>query len=167
MGESPHALLTFSVRSTRQQEGDPPMLATKTTGLAALLSALVVSTALSLPASAATPAMPAATAAKLPAAEKMVVVKNIDLMPVNLASKIIDSDAYMTNGTKIGEVSDIILDANNKATAVVVGVGGFLGIDETRVAIPMSKISFTRDGANFKVIAKVTKDELKAAQKAS
>jgi hypothetical protein len=143
------------------------MMATKTTGLAALLSALVVSTALALPASAASPGMPTATAAKLPSVEKLVVVTDVDLVPVNLASKIIDSEAYMTNGAKIGEVSDIILNVNNKATAVVVGVGGFLGIDETHVAIPMSKISFSRDGASFKVIAKVTKDELKAAQKES
>ncbi len=133
------------------------MIKTRTAGTAALL-------ALSLLAS--SPSLAETSAkAKSPKVDETIVVTEITFEPVNMASKILDSDAYTTDGTKIGDVSDLVIDDTNKVTAVVVGVGGFLGIDETYVAVPISKISYKYDSDKMKVIAAVTKDELKAAKK--
>ncbi len=123
---------------------------------------------LALPLLIAAPALAEVAAkSKSPKVEETVIVTEVTFTPVNLASRILDSDAYMTDGTKIGDVSDIVIDESNKVSAVVVGVGGFLGIGETHVAIPMSKISYKHEADKLKVIAAVTKDELKAARKAS
>jgi len=42
---------------------------------------------------------------------------------------------YDTSGNKVGDVSDLIVDKDGRITAAIVGVGGFLGMDEKNVAI--------------------------------
>ncbi|EJC84174.1 PRC-barrel protein [Rhizobium leguminosarum bv. trifolii WSM2297] len=46
----------------------------------------------------------------------------------------------------IGEVNEVILSRQGEVKAVVLGVGGFLGLGEKAVAIPMKDIKFVRDG---------------------
>ncbi|MBB3320461.1 MULTISPECIES: PRC-barrel domain-containing protein [unclassified Rhizobium] len=46
----------------------------------------------------------------------------------------------------IGEVNEVILSRQGEVKAVVLGVGGFLGIGEKNVAIPMKDIKFVKDG---------------------
>lgn len=48
----------------------------------------------------------------------------------------------------IGDVNDVILTADGKVAAVIVGVGGFLGIGEKDVAIKMSDLKLLREGEN-------------------
>jgi len=48
----------------------------------------------------------------------------------------------------IGEVNDVILSRDGAVKAVVLGVGGFLGIGEKDVAIPMESVKFIKDGDN-------------------
>jgi sporulation protein YlmC with PRC-barrel domain len=55
------------------------------------------------------------------------------------ASKLIG--LYVCNDAeKIGDISELIVDRDGKLEAVVVGVGGFLGLGEHDVAIPYSQI---------------------------
>src|SRR3954453_15499844 len=55
-----------------------------------------------------------------------------------LATSFIGKNVYDPDGQKIGDVSDVVLDATNgAATAIVMGVGGFLGIGQKDVAVPM------------------------------
>jgi hypothetical protein len=83
------------------------------------------------------------------------------------ASPVVDQViVYTPGGDELGDVSDMVLDENGNALAIVVGVGGFLGIDETSVAIPMSKVSFQNEASGLRVVADVTKDEVKNAAKA-
>ena len=55
----------------------------------------------------------------------------------------------------IGEVDDLLLDATGKVRAVLVDVGGFLGIGERTVAIDMSTLTLLTDeaGARFVTVA--------------
>ncbi|NVP58725.1 PRC-barrel domain-containing protein [Mycoplana rhizolycopersici] len=46
----------------------------------------------------------------------------------------------------IGEVNDVILSRDGAVKAVVLGVGGFLGMGEKDVAIPMESVKFVKDG---------------------
>lgn len=130
---------------------------------AAVLSAFLMSGAMALPAVAQTESDKTAT----PVVEDVILFTEVDYSPISLASNIMKADAYTIGGEKIGDVFDIVLDENGRAIAITVGVGGFLGIDETNVAIPMSKVSLERDGSSLKVIADVTKEEVKEAAKAS
>ncbi len=51
-----------------------------------------------------------------------------------------DTDVRGANGEVVGEVSDIILNADGQPSHAVVAFGGFLGLGEDRVAIPYSKL---------------------------
>src|SRR3954451_4668243 len=58
------------------------------------------------------------------------------------ASKLRGLDVYNSNNEKIGDIREVLLDQSGKAEAVVIGVGGFLGIGERDVALPFSEIKF-------------------------
>jgi hypothetical protein len=45
-------------------------------------------------------------------------------------------NVYDPNDSKIGEIMDVLVDKSGKATALIVGVGGFLGAGEKDVAVP-------------------------------
>lgn len=147
------------------------MFPISTAARTALASTLVFSATLASPAFAettgGTTAAARSTPGVLPTIEETIVVSEVDLEPITLATKILDSDAYLRDGTKIGNVSDVVLDGDSRASAIIVGVGGFLGFDETYVAIPMAKVSFERQGRTLRVIADITKKELKEAEKAA
>ncbi len=53
---------------------------------------------------------------------------------------------YGSNEERIGEIGDIILSQDGKVDAVLVDVGGFLGIGEKEVAIGMDNLAFMTDG---------------------
>lgn len=62
----------------------------------------------------------------------------------------VDADAY--NGVQkdwqdIGEVNDIILGRDGTVDAVLVDIGGFLGIGERQVAVDMSALKIVQDDA--------------------
>ena len=57
-----------------------------------------------------------------------------------------------------------MLDGAGKATAAVIGVGGFLGIGEHEVAVNFDSLKVARDGnGKATVTLNATKDSLKAA----
>src|SRR4051812_20868428 len=58
------------------------------------------------------------------------------------ASKLNGLDVYNNSNEKIGDIREVLLDQSGKAEAVVIGVGGFLGIGERDVALPFSEIKF-------------------------
>jgi hypothetical protein len=55
-----------------------------------------------------------------------------------LASKFMGTDVIGTDDAKIGDVSDVLFDKSGKVDALIVGVGGFLGIGQKDVALPIS-----------------------------
>lgn len=83
-------------------------------------------------------------------------------------SKLIGADVYGLDNAKIGDINDVLIGSNGNVQAVVVGVGGFLGVGEKNVAIPFDALSITRK-TNSASIEKVTvtysKDDLKNAPK--
>jgi hypothetical protein len=48
----------------------------------------------------------------------------------------------------VGEVNDVVLDWNGAVKAVVLGVGGFLGVGEKNVAIEMASLRKVRESAD-------------------
>src|SRR3954465_12778856 len=54
------------------------------------------------------------------------------------ASKLVGVNIYGADHQKIGDVNDVLVDHTGKAEAVVIGVGGFLGIGEKEGAVPFS-----------------------------
>ncbi|TPJ31550.1 PRC-barrel domain-containing protein [Mesorhizobium sp. B2-7-2] len=97
-----------------------------------------------------------------PAAQTEVVAPVTD---GKLVSKIMGAAVYDStadDATKIGDVNDIVLDKDGKAKLVVIGVGGFLGVGEKNVAYDFSKLEWVNKKGDRWLVAKTTKDELKA-----
>lgn len=71
---------------------------------------------------------------------------------------------YDSANNKIGDINDVLIDQQQKASLAVIGVGGFLGIGEKNVAVPFDTIKRTvRDGKVY-LTMDANKDALKAAQ---
>ncbi len=58
------------------------------------------------------------------------------------ASKFMGLDVYGANNEKIGDISEILLDNSGNAKAVVISVGGFLGIGAKDVAVPFNAVQW-------------------------
>jgi sporulation protein YlmC with PRC-barrel domain len=61
------------------------------------------------------------------------------------ASKLMGLDVYNEANEKLGDVNELILDKNGKVSAVVIGVGGFLGMGEHDIAVTMDKLKFVEE----------------------
>src|SRR5579871_5792935 len=70
---------------------------------------------------------------------------------------------YDPSDSKIGEVMDVLVSQDGKITALMVGVGGFLGAGEKDVAVPFSAIKHTEKNNKVYLTMDTTKDALKAA----
>jgi sporulation protein YlmC with PRC-barrel domain len=70
---------------------------------------------------------------------------------------------YDPSNAKIGEIMDVLLSPDGNVTALIVGVGGFLGMGEKDVAIPFNAIKHTMREGKVYLTLDATKDALKAA----
>src|SRR5690606_4201735 len=64
----------------------------------------------------------------------------------NLGSRLMGQPVYSSTGDdaeQIGTINDIVFSAEGEITAVVIGVGGFLGIGEKSVAVDFQSLEFT------------------------
>jgi len=61
------------------------------------------------------------------------------------ASKLEGLNVYNNNNEKIGDISELLVDESGKIQAVVVGVGGFLGMGEHDVAIAFDQVKFVNE----------------------
>ena len=86
-----------------------------------------------------------------------------------LGENLEDKEVYTPDGQGIGEIDDVLIDQSGRVLAVVIEVGGFLGIREKRIAVPMSALEFRKPAAttdnpdNTRVILRLGKAELERA----
>src|SRR5271157_2614063 len=52
-----------------------------------------------------------------------------------LVGNLWDKSVYNAAGKSIGELKDVVIDKDGRVTALVIGVGGFLGLGEKNVAV--------------------------------
>ncbi len=77
------------------------------------------------------------------------------------ADALLGKNVYGNDNAKIGEVDDVILDANGQAKQLVIGSGGFLGIGEKKIAVLYSAASW--DQANNRVtLSGLRREDVKA-----
>jgi sporulation protein YlmC with PRC-barrel domain len=89
---------------------------------------------------------------------------NVDASKAVLATSYIGSSVYTTTNENIGDINDLIFDDKGMIQAVIIGVGGFLGMGEKDVALPLDKITVTRDENNaIKLTVQATREELERA----
>ena len=61
------------------------------------------------------------------------------------SSKLIGVNVYNDNNDKIGDIQELIVDKSGKVDTVVLGVGGFLGMGEHYVAVPIEKLKWVNE----------------------
>ena len=72
-------------------------------------------------------------------------------------------NVYDAAKNNVGDVKDVLVTPDGKATSLVVGVGGFLGMGEKSVVVPFESVKQTmQDGKPYLTID-TTKEALKAA----
>jgi sporulation protein YlmC with PRC-barrel domain len=80
------------------------------------------------------------------------------------ASKLIGTAVKNQAGETVGDINEVVLSKEGQVAAVVIGVGGFLGIGEREVAVSFDSIRLAQDeNKNTVVSLNATKDALKAA----
>jgi sporulation protein YlmC with PRC-barrel domain len=110
---------------------------------AALLSAAVIGTTAyaqtNQPAPASPPAASTTTTTTTTSGDKMMLKGNWR------ASKLMGLKVYNEANERLGDINELIVDKGGKINAVVIGVGGFLGMGEHDVAVTMDKLKFVED----------------------
>ncbi|KKB86428.1 hypothetical protein VW29_02370 [Devosia limi DSM 17137] len=85
----------------------------------------------------------------------------------NLGTRLIGQPVFSSAGDdaeEIGNISDIVFDENGQIVAVVIGVGGFLGLGEKAVAVDFQTLEFTLATDNTeRWVVPTTADALNAA----
>src|SRR5450759_1060323 len=83
-----------------------------------------------------------------------------------LASKFKGTDVLGADNQKIGDVADILFDKSGKVDAIIVSVGGFLGLGSKHVAIAPSAFDVVKaqNDTSDKLKISATKDQLEQAQ---
>lgn len=79
------------------------------------------------------------------------------------ASDLMGTDVYNLKNENIGEIEDLILDNGRNLRAVVVSVGGFLGMGERHVSLDPASVVMSKQGDSMRVVVNTTKEELKNA----
>lgn len=84
------------------------------------------------------------------------------------ASKLKDAEVYNLQNEEIGEVEEVLIDpASGRIRFAVVGVGGFLEIGETEVAVPWSAFHISKEGNEVKYVLDASKEKLEKAPRVS
>jgi sporulation protein YlmC with PRC-barrel domain len=78
------------------------------------------------------------------------------------ASKLLRQDVYNDKGEKIGKIDDLVVAPDGTLSIAVVDVGGFLGMGDHRVAVPVRQFEHIAPKA---VLPNANKDQLKALPK--
>jgi sporulation protein YlmC with PRC-barrel domain len=73
-------------------------------------------------------------------------------------------NVYDPSNNKIGEIEDVLVDKTGKISAVIISVGGFLGMDTKDVAAPFSSVHATMKDNKWWLTMNTTKHALKSAR---
>jgi sporulation protein YlmC with PRC-barrel domain len=81
------------------------------------------------------------------------------VQPLNLpVSEVEDMDIVGPDGSEVGEVEEVLVNAAGQAAAVAAEVGGFLGVGEKEVIIPLNQLQVSGDD----LATAMTKEQLEA-----
>jgi sporulation protein YlmC with PRC-barrel domain len=61
------------------------------------------------------------------------------------ASKLIGVNVYNAQNEKLGDINELILNSSGQIAGAVIGVGGFLGMGEHDVMVPMDRLKFSNE----------------------
>src|SRR5262245_52968685 len=76
---------------------------------------------------------------------------------------LLGAKVHNAEGAIVGDVEDLILDANNQIQGVIIGVGGFAGFGEKRVGVALPALQIKNENGTVTVsLPQATKETLDA-----
>lgn len=60
-------------------------------------------------------------------------------------SKLVGLNVYNDSNEKVGDINELLVDSSGKITAVILGVGGFLGVGEQNVAVNFDQLKWVNE----------------------
>jgi sporulation protein YlmC with PRC-barrel domain len=97
------------------------------------------------------------------AGELIVPADQLNSAQLMSANDYIGKTVYDQAGNNIGEVNDLIVSGDGNVEAVILGVGGFLGLGEKDVAVNTNAVQMVQDGDTQRLVVQATKETLEAA----
>lgn len=61
------------------------------------------------------------------------------------ASKLVGLAVYNDGNEKLGDISEVLVDKTGKINAVIVGIGGFLGVGQHDIAVSFDKLKWVNE----------------------
>lgn len=94
-----------------------------------------------------------------------VVVHFVTVKPADvLSSRLIGTNVRNKQDESVGEIEDLVIENGKTITALVIGVGGFLGLGERYVAVDPASVVLTRvDDNTWRAVIDTNKENLKNA----
>lgn len=74
--------------------------------------------------------------------------------------EVIGKEVVNEMGEQVGSIADLVMDQDQKLVGVVLSVGGFLGIGDKWVAVPVEQIDFPTAEDPARLLAPVTEEQL-------
>jgi sporulation protein YlmC with PRC-barrel domain len=103
-----------------------------------------------------------------PSADSQLLTQGYQIVDTDgLASRLIGFPVYSSaadDAERIGEINDLVVGQDGNVAAVIVGVGGFLGVGEKNVAVEYPQLQWTTAADNTeRLVLETTKEALNAA----
>ncbi|KQO56166.1 hypothetical protein ASF22_09805 [Methylobacterium sp. Leaf87] len=111
------------------------------------------------------PAVPVATTGGMTMADKASVkVTYVTAQPADvMSSKLIGLNVYNNANETVGEIEDLVIVDGKTVSAVILGVGGFLGMGERYISVSPSSITLAKKENTLRALIDTDKDTLKSA----
>lgn len=88
-----------------------------------------------------------------------------EVAPGDIRSEdLVGTTVYGSDDKNVGEIGDVVMSQDGKVDAIIIDVGGFLGVGEKEVAVGMDNLAFMSDkDGNHYLYTNLTKEQLDAA----
>ena len=92
--------------------------------------------------------------------EQMAFLTVQDDAQILASDEVIGTQVRNINDEEVGSIADLVMDQDHKLAGVVLSVGGFLGIGEKWVAVPVEQIELPQGDQPARLLAAVTEEQL-------
>lgn len=109
-----------------------------------------------------------ASVAATTASTDEVVPESVEYVTSETAGSVYSSDlvgqsVYGTEDDKVGDINDLLLDQGGNVEAVIIGVGGFIGLGEKDVAVTLESLDVQVTDGTLKITIDATEQQLEEA----
>ena len=109
-----------------------------------------------------TSANPPATTGAAPSGSNVQVMNDVPANTMTVTNYYKQA-VYDPQNNRIGDVDDVLMNPDGRVNALVIGVGGFLGIGEKHVVVPFNAVKVENKDNKVTLVMNSSTDELKAA----